>query len=206
MTYDSSLSGSRLRISRSRGAVPGLILILLGAWGILIPLIGGYFNFGFAPNDTWNLTEARWWFEVLPGVVVVVGGLLLLIGSDRITTSLGGWLAALGGVWFVTGTTVQPILVLDALGVPLHNSDVGAMAERLMLTNGLGIVIVFISAWALGALAVVGVRDVRAAARHRTVPVRDTDVDIREKDVDAPRLTADRRASTESPTSVDTVP
>ncbi len=129
-SVDSDLSGNRLRVSRTRGAMPGLLLILLGAWGIFIPLIGGYFDFGLAPNDTWNLTNERWWLEVLPGIAVVVGGLLLVIGSDRITTSLGGWVAAAGGVWFVIGGTVQPVTAIDSLGSPLHNSDAGAMAER----------------------------------------------------------------------------
>lgn len=181
---DSDLSGSRLRVARSRGAVPGLLLIVLGAWGALIPLLGGYFDFGLAPDDTWNLTNGRWWLEVLPGIVVVVGGLLLVIGSDRITTSLGGWVAAAGGVWFVIGSTVQPVIDIDSLGAPLHASDVGAMAERLALTEGLGVVIVFIAAWALGALAVVGVRDVRRS--HHRAASHAHSVDIHRDNVDAP--------------------
>ena len=173
MTYvDSEVSASRLRVSRSRGAAPGILLIVLGAWGFLIPLVGGYFDFGFSPNDTWNLTNSRWWFEVLPGIVVVVGGLLLLVGANRIITSLGGWVAAAGGAWFVIGGTVQPIMNVETLGSPIHDSEVGAMAERLLLTDGLGVVIVFVAAWALGALAVIGVRDVRWANRRIDVDAR----------------------------------
>ena len=191
-SVDSDLSGNRLRVSRTRGAMPGLLLILLGAWGIFVPLIGGYFDFGLAPNDTWNLTNERWWLEVLPGIAVVVGGLLLVIGSDRITTSLGGWVAAAGGVWFVIGGTVQPVTAIDSLGSPLHNSDAGAMAERLLLTDGLGVVVVFIAAWALGALAVVGVRDVRRS-RHRAAR-RDQTVDVR-RDNDSVNSSTDESTS-----------
>jgi hypothetical protein len=143
-----------------------VLLILLGAWGALAPLIGPSFNFGFTPDDAWNLTNDRWWLEVLPGIVVVVGGLLLLFGTDRITASIGGWLAAAGGAWFVVGTTVQPVINVNAPGTPLHTTARGSMVERLTMFDGLGVVIVFIAAWALGALAVVGVRDVRHARRR----------------------------------------
>ena len=165
MTYVESddVSVSRLRVSRSRGATCGVLLILLGAWGALIPLVGPYWNFGFTPDTTWNLTNGRWWLEVLPGLVVALGGLLLLIGTDRITASIGGWLAAAGGAWFVVGTTVQPVISVDPLGSPIHTTARGSMIEKLTMFDGLGVLIVFLAAWALGALAVVGVRDVRHA-------------------------------------------
>jgi len=165
----SETAGGRLRLARSRGAVPGVILIVLGAWAALSPLVGGYFDFGFAPDDTWNLTPARWWLEVLPGIVVILGGLLLVLGSDRITTSLGGWLGAAGGAWLAVGATVQPVTTIPALGQPLRTDDVGVMATHLLLTIGLGVVVVFVSAWALGALAVVGVRDVRRARERESL-------------------------------------
>jgi hypothetical protein len=158
--------GGRIRIPRSRGAVSGILLILLGAWGALIPMVGPYFNFGFMPDDAWNLTEGRWWFQVLPGIVTVIGGLLLLLGTDRITASIGGWLAAAAGAWYIIGLTLQPNLSLGSIGQSFHTSLGASTFERLALFEGLGALILFISAYALGRLAVVGVRDVRHA-RHR---------------------------------------
>jgi hypothetical protein len=38
-----------LRIPRSRGALSGVLLILLGAWGGLIPFIGPYFHYAYTP-------------------------------------------------------------------------------------------------------------------------------------------------------------
>lgn len=199
---DLSASGGRLRVSRSRGAAPGVLLIVLGAWGALAPLVTDYLRFGFAPEDTWNLTTSRWWLEVLPGIVVVAGGLLLLVGADRIITSLGGWVAAVGGAWFAIGTTVQPAIDVDALGDPIHTSDAGAMAERLALTVGLGVVIVFVAAWALGALSVISIRDVRNArdrqtlrdAAEREAGDRDRDIDLR-RDAEDEESLSTRRSS-----------
>src|SRR2546421_12923996 len=39
-----------LRIPRSRGALSGVLLILLGAWGGLIPFIGPYFHYATHPQ------------------------------------------------------------------------------------------------------------------------------------------------------------
>src|SRR5260370_1257056 len=35
------------RIPRSRGAVSGVLLILLGAWGALVPFVGSYFGYAY---------------------------------------------------------------------------------------------------------------------------------------------------------------
>jgi hypothetical protein len=163
-TVTTDLHGGRIRIARSRGALSGFLLVLLGAWGALVPLVGPYWNFGFTPNDTWNLTDGRWWFEVLPGIVAVVGGLLLLVGTDRISASVGGWLAVAAGAWYVVGPTLQPTMTsLGSIGSPIHTSTNGSTVERLTLFVGLGALIIFVAALGLGRLAVVGVRDVRYA-------------------------------------------
>jgi hypothetical protein len=57
---------TRGRIPRSRGAVIGLLLVILGVWGALIPFIGPNFDFAYTPGQAW--TAARGWLEVLPGV------------------------------------------------------------------------------------------------------------------------------------------
>ena len=41
-----------LRMPRSRGAVSGLLLVILGAWGALIPFVGPHFNFAYTPDRT----------------------------------------------------------------------------------------------------------------------------------------------------------
>ena len=53
--------GGRMRMPRSRGAASGLLLILLGAWGALIPFIGPMFDFAFSPDQAWAWTTGRGW-------------------------------------------------------------------------------------------------------------------------------------------------
>jgi len=152
-----------MRVPRSRGAVSGLLLILLGAWGALIPFIGPYLDYSYGTDQTWHWTTARFWLEVLPGAVTVLGGLLLLVSANRIRGSFGGWLAALAGAWFVVGMTLAPLLHLGNIGQPLSQTDRGRAAAQIGYFYGLGAVILFLAAFALGRLAVVGVRDLRAA-------------------------------------------
>jgi len=154
-----------MRVPRSRGAVSGLLLILLGAWGALIPFIGPYLDYSYGTDQTWHWTTARFWLEVLPGGVTALGGLLLLISAHRVRGSLGGWLAALAGAWFVVGQTLAGPLHLGSIGQPLSQHDSGRAAAQLGYFYGLGTVILFLAAFALGRLAVVGVRDLRAAER-----------------------------------------
>jgi hypothetical protein len=89
--------GGRMRIPRSRGALSGVLLVLLGLWGALVPFIGPAFDFAFTPDQPWTWTTGRGWLEVLPGVVTVIGGLLLLTSRNRATAMLGGWLSVVGG-------------------------------------------------------------------------------------------------------------
>jgi hypothetical protein len=153
------------RVPRTRGAVSGALLILLGAWGGLVPFIGPYFDYSFSSDQTWHWTNARGWLEVLPAAAVVVGGWLVLISKHRVSGSLGGWLAAAGGAWFVIGQTLAPLWHTGSVGEPLSTRDAGRAAAQLGYFYGLGVVIVFLAAFALGRLAVVGVRDLRAAQR-----------------------------------------
>jgi hypothetical protein len=99
-----------LRMPRSRGAVSGLLLVILGAWGALIPFVGPRFNFAYTPDRAWAWSSARGWLEVLPGAATVLGGLLLIVAGNRVAAMLGGWLAVLAGAWFVVGGQVAPLL------------------------------------------------------------------------------------------------
>jgi hypothetical protein len=154
-----------MRVPRSRGAVSGFLLVLLGAWGALVPFFGPYLNYSYGTDQTWHWTTARLWLEVLPGAAAALGGLLLLVSAHRISASFGGWLAALAGAWFVLGQTFAPLLHLGSIGKPLTSSDSGRVGAQLGYFYGLGVVILFLAAFALGRMAVVGVRDVLAAER-----------------------------------------
>jgi hypothetical protein len=152
-----------MRAPRTRGVLSGVLLILLGLWGGLLPFAGPYFGFGFAPDDTWVYTTDRLQLSIAPGAVAVLGGLILLVSAHRAVAMFGGWLAALGGAWFAVGAFLATLWDVPGIGAPLGTSEGQIVAEQLSGFIGLGVVIVFLAAFALGRFAVVGARE-RAAA------------------------------------------
>lgn len=157
--------GGRMRMPRSRGAMSGFLLILLGAWGALAPFVGPLFDFAFSPDQAWTWTTGRGWLQVLPGVVTVLGGLLLLMSRNRATAMLGGWLAVAGGAWFIIGRALAGPLGIGDAGVPVAATEAKEVALELTYFYGLGALIVFLGAAALGRISVRSVRDVEWADR-----------------------------------------
>lgn len=157
--------GGRLRMPRSRGAASGFLLILLGVWGALIPFVGPYFDFAFTPDQAWTWTTARGWLEVLPGAATVVGGLLLLGSRNRATAMLGGWMTVIAGAWFVVGRALAGPLGIGDAGAPVAATETMRVWLELSYFYGLGALIVFLGALALGRLSVRSVRDVEFAQR-----------------------------------------
>lgn len=157
--------GGRMKIARSRGAASGFLLILLGVWGALIPFVGPNFDFAFTPDQAWTWTNARGWLEVLPGAVTVLGGLLLLTSRNRATAMLGSWLTVAAGAWFVVGRALAGPLGLGNAGSPVATTDTKRVWLELTYFYGLGALIVFLGALALGRLSVRSVRDVEYATR-----------------------------------------
>lgn len=157
---DTRVRGGRLRMARSRGAASGFLLILLGVWGALIPFVGPYFDFAFTPDQEWTWTIARGWLEVLPGAAAAAGGLLLLGSGNRATATLGGWLAVLAGAWFVVGRAFASVLAIGDVGTPVAVTDGKRIVLELAYFYGLGAVIIFLGAVALGRVSVRSVRDV----------------------------------------------
>ena len=142
-------------------------MLLLGAWGALIPFIGPYFNFSYLPDKAWTWSQARGWLEVLPGAAAFVGGLLLLVSTSRLMTVLGAWLGMVAGAWFVVGPQLQTTWSIGSPGTPAGSSDAVRVLEQLAMFSALGVVIVMLSAIAFGRLTMVSGRDVRAAERRQ---------------------------------------
>ena len=140
-------------MARRRGVVSGLLLMMLGAWGAIIPFVGHSFSYGFTPDNTWTWTAARGWLEVLPGAATFFGGAVLTVSADRVSATIAGWLAAAAGAWFVLGTVIAPIWSAGNIGVPVGSTD-HAVLERIGMFDGLGLVIVLLAAIALGRVSV----------------------------------------------------
>jgi hypothetical protein len=153
---------------RSRGAVSGALLVLLGAWGGLVAFVGPYFHYAYTPDTAWRYTSGRLWLEILPGVGAVIGGLITLISRFRPVAMTGAWLAALSGAWFAVGGALGPLWARTSgpmAGTPV-GGHVARVAEQIGFFTGLGVVIVFLAAAALGRFSVVGIREAKVAARR----------------------------------------
>lgn len=168
-----------LRVPRSRGALSGFLLVLLGLWGGLITFVGPYFHFAYTPDTAWYYSAGRLWLEILPGAATFLGGLILLGTRTRPVAMFGAWLAALGGAWFAVGQTLTPLWNSSgtmAVGTPVGSSTLIRTLEQISFFAGLGVVIVFLAATSIGRLSVIGVRDARlaeAAVAEREVPERE---------------------------------
>ena len=141
-----------LRMRRSQTAASGMLLVLLGVWGGLIPFIGPYFHYAYTPDKAWDYTTVRLWLEILPGAAAFLGGALLLTAKSRMGAAFGAMLAAAAGAWFTLGTVLHP---LWNHGVALGGSPAGTtvalrIAEQLGFFTGLGVVIAALAALAFG--------------------------------------------------------
>lgn len=153
------------RVPRSRGALSGVLLVLLGIWGGLIPFVGPHFGYSYTPEVTWTMTWGRLWLEVVPAAAVVLGGLTTLGSTNRAAALWGSWLAALGGAWFLVGPSISQLWShgVSQAGTPTGATTVSRVAQEIGFFYGLGVVVLFLAASALGRLSVVGIRDANAA-------------------------------------------
>jgi len=153
-----------LRVPRSRGMLSGLLLILLGAWGALVPFVGPYFHYAYTPDKAWTYTSGRLWLEILPGAAVALGGLIVLVSAYRPVAHFGAWLAVLGGAWFGLGSVIGPTWTRMnmATGTPVGGTATRAL-EQIGFFSGLAVVILLVAAMAVGRFSVIGVRDARLA-------------------------------------------
>jgi hypothetical protein len=155
-----------LRVPRSRGAFSGLLLILLGLWGGLIPLVGPYAHYAYSPDRAWAWSSGRLWLEIAPAIATLVGGVVVLLSRLRPFALFGALIAALGGVWFAAGPALGPLwATTSSAGSPLGGPVARAM-EQLGFFTGLGVVIVLVASVAIGRLAVISVKDMKTAAKR----------------------------------------
>jgi hypothetical protein len=145
----------------NRGRVSGSILVLLGAWGAIIPFVGPYFGYAYTPDRVWAYTSGRLWLSVLPGAAAFLGGLLIVV-SERAGIA-GALLAALGGAWLILGQPITSLVKAGGSinpGTPVTSSGAAFGASTMRFLEGLGffygvgILIVFFAALALGQVAI----------------------------------------------------
>jgi hypothetical protein len=194
-----------LRVPRSRGALSGVLLILLGVWGGLVPFVGPSFHYAYTPDRNWAYTSGRLWLEILPGIAAVLGGLILLASSNRPMAMFGGWLAALSGAWFAVGNVLAPAWHGGSVtaGTPVGGTLTRAV-EQVGFFTGLGVVIMLFAALAIGRLSVVSVRDARLADRAASSEPVPGDTAVSEPVTTGEPVTAGQPVTTGSPVATST--
>lgn len=156
------------RIPRRRGILLGLLLVAAGIWGGIGPLAGPSFRFAYSPDTAWHFNNGRLYLSVVPGAAVLLGGLIIMVTRSRALAILAGLVAAAGGAWFVVGQNVVTTLLkrpsISAGSPLLRNGAAHAgnltgyqYAEMLAFFTGLGLLIVFLAALAMGRFAAGGV-------------------------------------------------
>jgi hypothetical protein len=156
-----------VRIRRSRGAVCGVVLILLGLWGGLAPFVGPYFHFGVTPDKAWDYTTGRLYLSAIPGGVALLCGIAVALTRSRFLAVPASVLAAIAGAWFVAGAGITQYLLKQttiSAGTPLEFSGSGpytvrAYLEVLALFGGTGALIIFAAALACGRVSILAIKD-----------------------------------------------
>jgi hypothetical protein len=156
------------RIPRRRGGLCGLLLLVLGAWAALGPLIGPYFSFAYTPDSTWHYSDGRLYLSIVPGAAAALSGLFILATRSRAIGTFFGLAAAAAGAWLIVGDgVVSAVAQLSSLspGEPLAHSAGGLSTttwqflETVGLFTGAGILILFFAALSIGRFSMVSARD-----------------------------------------------
>jgi len=140
----------------ARMGVPAVLMLLIGAWGGVIPFVGPTFGFNAdgSPSWTWNLMHALLW--VAPGAVACLGAVASLglisrfaRGRGHVGAAGAGLLVVLAGAWFVIGPVAWPVLQHSG-GVFVPASPLRELAYEVGYSLGPGVVLTLLGGTALG--------------------------------------------------------
>ena len=179
----------------------GLLIVVLGAWGALVPFVGPYFHFALGPTHSWTWTSGRLWLSVVPGVVAVIGGLMLITAGPRASGKLGALLALAAGIWFAIGPDVSLLWNSSGAQGAAHGS-VGIRAlEMIAYHTGLGAVIAAVAGYALPGVLTrrAAVADAGVAAGAGTVAGRETAVRPGRRPIEEPATAGETAAPDREP-------
>ena len=103
----------------------GLLAILIGAWGGVVPYLGPTFGFHSTAAGSWFWNWQHALLYLIPGAATVLMGLWMWVlaartraGAGRFGSLLAGLLLLAAGAWFVLGPVVWPIFYSTAVFEP----------------------------------------------------------------------------------------
>lgn len=165
---DTSSGRGMLRTAGSRGVVTGVVLGVLGLWSVLVPLVGPYFGYALSPAGPWTTPWAALWLQIVPGVVLLLCGLVLTLTRRRVAGLVSGVLAAAAGLWLAVGFAVWSWAPNGVRVEGVASADGVSAAEQIGMASGLGAVVTLLAGLAIGRFSVRGTRDVAAAERQQS--------------------------------------
>ncbi len=149
----------------------GILIALVGIWGAVVPYVGPLFGYPMPPGSdipAWEWTASNWQLHLAPGLVAVVGG--LMVAAAR-AASLGSLLALAGGAWFVVGNEFARLWLPVGGGGAADVGEWMTLATILGYHDGTGVMLVVPAAIALGIAA--ARTGARAQPGHRPQPLRE---------------------------------
>jgi hypothetical protein len=92
----------------------GLLIVLLGAWGGIVPYVGPLFGFSGDGSGAWRWTFSHALLNLAPGAVALAFGLLIMVAcrslAGRPVLALAGLVVAVCGAWFIIGPLAWPVM------------------------------------------------------------------------------------------------
>ncbi len=150
-----AMSPRRTRATRwTPAAIPvGVLLMALGAWAFVVPLVGPYFDYGFFTDSTWSFATRHWELLLLPGLAVFVGGVIMTMPSAGLGR-LGGLLAFAGGAWLLVGPSLYPLWTSsDGIKVGTQHSELMTALLWIGYFYGTGALAMWLAGFGKGLLA-----------------------------------------------------
>ncbi len=145
---------ARMTVPRFSVGLAGLLIVLLGAWGGIVPFIGPTFGFSADGAGSWYWDLAHALLSLVPGAAAVVAGLLIVTGVGTkmfhvAATSLAGLLAVIAGAWFVIGAVAWPVLQ-NVLSYFVPGSALTELEYFIGYFGGAGCLLIALGAFVLG--------------------------------------------------------
>ncbi len=150
----------------------GFVVAIVGLWGAVVPYAGPEFGYDMGGGSAWTWTESRFTLHLLPGLLAMLGGVTMMMRSGRGRMRLGAALGALGGAWFIVAPVIRPAWANSDGMMMMGNGVWDQILTSLGYHSGTGVVILAVSAFALGVLT-----DAEAGTSPRTESGADVRID-----------------------------
>jgi hypothetical protein len=154
MSSPAVAEASRVPVGRL-GSV-GVLMLLVGAWGGIIPFVGPVFGYSAdgASSWHWNLSHALLWLA--PGAAACVAaaivlGLVPFAAIDRggPGVAIVGFFAVACGAWFVIGPVAWPVLY-SSTPVFVHSSPLRELGYQVGYAFGPGVLLAAVGGITIG--------------------------------------------------------